>query len=138
MDFDSRRHLTAHSSKEAVRVARTLAFRAMTLARLAGVQKAAGHISDRTTTKIRNKTCPDEDFPAVPVYSVSNSCIGETERINITELKRYFGCRKFANWNLLETTGTGIKVIKDREGPSTIGDFAMGNFWTDPCEPYTP
>jgi hypothetical protein len=39
------------------------------------------------------------------------------------ELKRYFGCRKFANWNLLETTGTGIKVIKDREGPSTIGDF---------------
>jgi hypothetical protein len=124
MDFDSRRHLTAHSSKEAVRVARTLAFQAMTTATLTGVQKAAGHAANPMTSTVRNKHCPDEDFPTVPVYSVSNSGIGETERINTTELKRYFGCRKFANWSMLETTGTGIKVIKDREGPSTIGDFA--------------
>jgi hypothetical protein len=126
MDFDSRRHLTAHLSKEAVRVlAQNLAFRAMTTARLSGVQKAAGHVQEpTTTTKIRNKTCPEDDFPTVPVYSVSNSGIGETERINTTELQRYFGCRKFANRNLLETTGTGIKVIKDREGPRTIRDFA--------------
>jgi hypothetical protein len=106
-------------------VAQTLAFRAMTTARLAGVQKAAGHVQEPTiTTKIRNKTCPEDKFLIVPVYSVSNSGIGETERINTTELKRYFGCRKLANWNLLEATGTGIKVIKDRKGPSTIGDFA--------------
>jgi hypothetical protein len=118
-DFDARRHLSQHSSKEAVRTAHALAFRAMTTSRLASIQKAANH----TDKSIPNSGISDE-FPTVPVYSVSNSGIGETERINTSELKRYFGCRKFANWKLLESTGTGIKVIKDREGPSTVGDFA--------------
>jgi hypothetical protein len=63
MDFDSRRHLTAHSSKEAVRVAQTLAFWAMTTARLAGVQKAAGHVPEPTiTTTIRNKLVQKMSF----------------------------------------------------------------------------
>jgi hypothetical protein len=98
-DFDARRHMTS---------------------RLASIQKAADHMDKSMPGSPQDST----DFPTVPVYSVSNSGIGETERINTSELKRYFGCRKFANWKLLESTGTGITVIKDREGPSTVGDFA--------------
>jgi hypothetical protein len=116
------RRLTQHSSKEAVRTANALAFRAMTTSRLASFQKASDHVTKPTLRP--SSTSPSEEFPTVPVCSVSDSGIGETERINTTELKRYFGCRKFANWKFLEATGTGIKVINDREGPSTVGDFA--------------
>jgi hypothetical protein len=87
------------------------------------MQKAVDHV-DKPNPQSSSSSPNSDESPTVPVYSISNSGIGETERINTTELKRYFGCRKFVNWKLLESTGTGVKVIKDREGPSTVGDFA--------------
>jgi hypothetical protein len=46
------------------------------------------------------------------------------ERINSSELKKYFGFRKLGNWKLLEDTGKGIHVVKDSEVPEMLGDFA--------------
>jgi hypothetical protein len=112
-DFDSRRHVTQHSSSKAVRVCQHLAFRAMQHSRLSAVQKATSHI------KNDNAPRADIDRPTIPVHSVPNSGASTIERINAFELKKYFGCRGLSDWATLEHTGSGIHMVQDKDAPTT-------------------
>jgi hypothetical protein len=114
-DFDSRRHTTQHSSKEAVRVCQHLAFWVMHHSRLSALQKAQSHLK-YTDPQIGN-------FPTVPVHLIPNSGASPIERINAFELKKYFGCRGLSDWTTLEHTGQGLHVVQDKDAPTTLGDI---------------
>jgi hypothetical protein len=111
-DFDSRIHVTQHLSASAVRRCEDLVFHSMHRARLAGIQKSQAHVN----------SSPTDVFPTIPVHSVANSGSSSIERINSTEIKKYVGSRGLADWSMLEHTGTGLHVIKDRDAPMTLGD----------------
>jgi hypothetical protein len=116
-DFDSRRYLTDHSSKAAVAKCHQLAFRAMQRSRLVAATAPKG------TPPLKQYQPLTDEYPSVPVHSIANSGGPKIERINSSELKRYFGCRKLRDWSLLESVGTGIHVVHDRDAPTTISDM---------------
>jgi hypothetical protein len=118
LDFDSRLHLTQNFSAAAVRKCYDLAFRALQQSRLAGIQKPTSHLKGADPTPCNGR----DPFPTIPVYAVPNSGVGATERINSSELKKYFGCRGLNDWSYLEETGTGLQVVKDTQGPLTLGE----------------
>jgi hypothetical protein len=114
-DFDSRRHVTQHSSKAAIAMNFELGFRAMQHARLSATD----------TTAFPDLVKPNKTHRSVPVYSVPDSGGPTVERIHTSDLKRYFGCgNTLGNWKLLENTGHGLQVVQDRDAPTTLGDFA--------------
>jgi hypothetical protein len=124
-DFDSRTHNNIHSSDADVRMCHHLSFRAMQQSCLAGVknlQKPTAHLEARKDTL---PTCDADraSFPTIPVYAVSNSWVAGTERINSSELKKYFGCHSLNDWTYLEQTGTGLHVVQDAQGHLTLGDI---------------
>jgi hypothetical protein len=111
-DFDGRCHVTQHSSKAAVARSFELGFRAMQTARINAVIK---------TQKIPEvQHPPTQQYPTVPVYSVPDSGGPNVKRIHSSDLRRYFGCRKLANWTQLEDTGTGIHVVDNRDAPPLL------------------
>jgi hypothetical protein len=89
----------------------------MCCSRLAALQKPTAHVKTSPHPPAASSDCI---FPTVPVHSVPNSGASEVERINSSELKKYFGCRGLSDWTTLEHTGSGIHVVQDKDAPPPL------------------
>jgi hypothetical protein len=118
-DFDSRLHLTSHSSRKA-----TLRCHALTLQHMHRARGVAARLEKDKTPKLPQVPMTDTVFPSAPVYSIPEMNLKTVEQLPASDLKRYFGSRHLKDWTVLEQSGTGLKVVNDGEAPLTLGDIA--------------